>query len=526
MSLVAKPPCDEGAVLGAGACVGFAPTARRWTLAAAILGSAMAFVDGSVVNVALPAIQRDLDATAAEMQWVVEAYALFLSSLLLVGGALGDRLGRKAVFMAGVALFTAASLACALAPTPLLLIAARGMQGVGAALLVPGSLSLISAAYPRSERGGAIGTWSALSGAAAAAGPVLGGWLVEHASWTWAFLINLPLGVVLWLLCAWGVPESRNEQAPRRLDMRGATLVTVGLAGVVYAFIQAPTDGWLTGSVLASLGTGMLALGLFVAAEARAAAPMVPLRLFANSDFTGANLLTLLLYAALGGGLYYLPLNLIQVQGYGAAAAGAAMLPFIAIMFLLSRASGRVVDRLGAKLPLVVGPLIAAAGFALLMQPGMGGSYWWTFFPGIVVLGVGMAVTVAPLTTTVMNAVGADLAGVASGINNAVARAASLLAIAIFGIVMAQVFDSRLAALLQELSLPPSLVHGIEQQRARLAGIVLPPGIDAVQQQAVHQAIGGAFVAGFRRVMAVCAGLALLSALCAAWFIGRERRKQ
>jgi len=526
MSLVAKPPCDEGAVLGAGACTGFAPTARRWTLAAAILGSAMAFVDGSVVNVALPAIQRELDATAAEMQWVVEAYALFLSSLLLVGGALGDRLGRKAVFMAGVALFTAASLACALAPTPLLLIAARGMQGVGAALLVPGSLSLIGAAYPKSERGRAIGTWSALSGVAAAAGPVLGGWLVEHANWTWAFLINLPLGVALWLLCAWRVPETRNEQASGRLDIRGATLVTVGLAGVVYAFIQAPADGWLTGSVLASLVAGMLALGLFVATESRVAAPMVPLRLFANSDFTGANLLTLLLYAALGGGLYYLPLNLIQVQGYGAAAAGAAMLPFIAIMFVLSRASGRVVDRLGAKLPLVVGPLIAAAGFALLMKPGIGGSYWWTFFPGIATLGVGMAVTVAPLTTTVMNAVGADLAGVASGVNNAVARAASLLAIAIFGIAMAQVFDSRLAALLQELSLPPGVIDAIEQQRARLAGIALPPGIDTLQQQSVHRAIGGAFVAGFRQVMAVCAGLALLSALCAAWFIGRKRREQ
>jgi EmrB/QacA subfamily drug resistance transporter len=526
MSVVTSFPCDDGAVLGSGTSGGFAPAARRWTLAAAILGTAMAFVDGSVVNVALPAIQHDLDATAAQMQWVVEAYALFLASLLLVGGALGDRLGRRAVFMIGVALFTAASLACALSPAPALLIAARGVQGIGAALLVPGSLSLIGAAYPRSERGGAIGTWSALSGVAAALGPVIGGWLIEHANWTWAFLINLPIGVVLWIVCAWRVPESRDEAASGRVDLRGAALATAGLAGVVFAFIQAPTDGWLAGAVLGSGVAGSLALVGFVFNESRVAAPMVPLRLFANSDFAGANVLTLLLYAALGGGLYFLPLNLIQVQGYGATAAGAAMLPFVAIMFLLSLASGRLVARIGAKPLLVVGPLVAAAGFGLLMRPGLGGSYWVTFLPAIVTLGLGMAVTVAPLTTTVMNAVGSGLSGVASGVNNAGARSASLLAIAVFGVVMIHAFDSRLAALLSGLPLPAHVAEAVVAQRTRLAGIVLPPGLDHAQAESLRQAIGVAFVAGFRQVMALCAGLALLGALSAAWFIGRDRRAE
>ena len=525
MSVTARPPCDAGVVLHAGPCAGFAPAARRWTLAAAILGSGMAFIDGSVVNVALPAIQRELGATAAQMQWVVEAYALLLSSLLLVGGALGDRLGRKAVFMAGVAIFTSASAACALAASAPWLIAARAVQGLGAALLVPGSLTLIGAAYPQAERGAAIGTWSALGGVAAAAGPVLGGWLVERYHWTWAFLVNVPLGVALWLLCAWGVPESRNVQSAGPIDRRGAALVTLGLAGIVFAFIQAPARGWGAADVAASLVIGALGLVAFVATERHAAAPMVPLGLFANRDFSGANLLTLLLYAALGGGLYFLPLNLIQVQGYGAAAAGAAMLPFIALMFLLSRWSGRIVDRFGARLPLVVGPVIAAAGFALFMRPAVGGSYWLTFFPAIVTLGLGMALTAAPLTTTVMDAVGADLAGVASGVNNAVARAAGLLAIAALGIVMAQVFDARLVESLQAAALPPGVAEAVLQQRAQLAGIEMPSGMPAATAGALHQAIGTAFVAGFRTVMVLCAGLAVLSALSAAWLVERRRAR-
>ncbi len=485
----------------------------------------MAFIDGSVVNVALPAIQRELGATAAQMQWVVESYALLLSSLLLAGGALGDRLGRKAVFMTGVAVFTAASAACALAPSAPWLIAARAVQGLGAALLVPGSLALIGAAYPQAERGAAIGTWSALGGVAAAVGPVLGGWLVEHYHWTWAFLVNVPLGVALWLLCAWRVPESRNTAAGGPIDGRGAALATLGLAGVVFAFIQAPSRGWLAADVAASLVVGVVSLAAFVCVEGRAAAPMVPPGLFANRDFSGANLLTLLLYAALGGGLYFLPLNLIQVQGYGAAAAGAAMLPFIALMLLLSRWSGRIVDRFGARLPLVVGPVTAAAGFAWFMWPGVGGGYWLTFFPAIATLGLGMAVTVAPLTTTVMNAHGADLAGVASGVNNAVARAAGLLAIAAFGIVMARVFDAQLAQALRAAALPPALAEAVLRQREQLAGIATPAGLPAATAEALRQAIGTAFVAGFRAVMALCAALALLGALSAAWLIDRPRAR-
>jgi EmrB/QacA subfamily drug resistance transporter len=521
VSFTARPPCDAGVVLHAGRCAGFAPAAQRRTLAAAILGSGMAFIDSSVVNVALPAIQRDLGASAAQMQWVVEAYALLLSSLLLAGGALGDRLGRKAVFMAGVAIFTAASAACALATSAPWLIAARALQGLGAALLVPGSLALIGAAYPQSERGGAIGTWSALSSVASALGPVLGGWLVEHYHWTWAFLVNVPLGVALCLLCAWGVPESRNTASSGPIDGLGTVLVTLGLAGVVYAFIQAPARGWLAADVAASLAVGVLGLASFVSAERHAAAPLVPPGLFANRDFSGANLLTFLLYAALGGGLYFLPLNLIQVQGYGAAAAGAAMLPFVGLMLLLSRWSGRIVDRFGARLPLVGGPVIAAAGFALFMRPGVGGSYVLTFLPAIVTLGLGMAVTVAPLTTTVMNAVGTDRAGVASGVNNAVARAAGLLAIAVFGIVMARVFDAHFAQALQAASLPPELTEVVLRQRDQLAGIAIPRGLPAATAEALRLAIGTAFVAGFRAVMALCAALALLGALSAAWFIGR-----
>ena len=514
-------PCDRGAILSGAAAAPCTAAARRWTLVAAILGSSMAFVDGTVVNVALPAVQRDLHASASEAQWVVESYALFLAALLLVGGALGDRFGRRRIFTLGVAIFTAASAACALAGTVDALIAARAVQGIGAALLVPGSLALISAAFPEAERGRAIGTWSAFSGITAAIGPVVGGFLIDHYSWTAAFLVNLPLGAALLAMCAFKVPESRGAAAEGRLDIAGALLVTLGLVGVVFAFIEAPVRGWASGAVVTALVCGIGGLAAFVWTEAHTAAPMLSLALFRSRNFSGANLLTLLLYAALGGGLYFFPLDLIQVQGWSATAAGAALLPFVAIMFLLSRWAGQLIDTFGPKLPLVVGPLLAGVGFALFALPSLGASYWSGFLPAVCVLGLGMAITVAPLTTTVMNSVGADLAGVASGVNNAVSRAAGLLAVAVFGLVMARAFDAELGAQLARVNAPAPLVAALEAQRGRLAAMVLPAGLDAATAAAAKQAIGHAFVAGFRWVMGLCAGLSLLSAVSAWWLIDK-----
>jgi EmrB/QacA subfamily drug resistance transporter len=487
---------------------------------AAIIGSGMAFIDGTVVNVALPAIQRQMDATGADVQWVMESYALFLAALLLVGGALGDRFGRRRMFMLGIAVFTLASIGCALSPGVGLLIGARAVQGLGAALLVPGSLALISAAYPEGERGAAIGTWSAFSGITAALGPVLGGFLVEHYSWVWAFLVNVPVGVVLLVVCAWKVPESIGAASRDPVDVRGAAWGTMGLGGIVFALIEAPARGWTSVPILSAATIGCVALALFLHAEARERAPMVPLALFRERNFAAANLLTLLLYAALGGSLYFLPLNLIQVQGYGATAAGAAWLPLIAIMFLLSRWAGRLVDVFGPRPPLVVGPAIAAAGFALFALPAVGTSYWTGFFPAICVLGLGMTITVAPLTTTVMNAVGADRAGIASGINNAVSRTAGLLAIAVFGVVLAAAFDDRLAQGLAGLSLSHDVVDAVMAQHGKLAGIVLPEDLSAADATAVKHAIGTSFVAGFRQVMLISAGMALASAL-SAWVFMR-----
>jgi EmrB/QacA subfamily drug resistance transporter len=523
MSVTLKPPCDDAAIHHGAAATPCTAAAKRWVLVAAITGSSMAFIDGTVVNVALPALQRDLHATVYEAQWVVESYALLLAALLLVGGSLGDRFGRRRLFAIGVAIFGAASLACAASPNVHALIAARAVQGLGAALLVPGSLALISAAFPESERGRAIGTWSGFSGITAALGPVLGGYLIDRYSWTWAFLINVPIAAALLWLVSTRVPESRNPSAAAELDLAGAGLVTLGLGGVVFAFIEAPLRHWDSPAVLAALAIGIAATATFVAVESRRRAPMLPLALFRQRDFAGTNLLTLLLYAALGGGLFFLPLNLIQVQGYSATGAGAALLPFILIMFALSRWAGRLVDRTGPRPPLIVGPLIAALGFGALAAPGVGGAYWSTFFPAIVVLGLGMTVTVAPLTTTVMNAVGPDAAGVASGVNNAVARMAGLLAIAVFGTLMAWAFDGHLRAALQSAAVPADVAASLLDQRGQLAAAQLPPQLDAGVAAAARAALGDAFVAGFRWIMAVSAALAVAGSALAAAFIRRGR---
>jgi EmrB/QacA subfamily drug resistance transporter len=522
MSTFLKQPCDEAAVLGSPESICPDTGVKTWVLVATILGSSMAFIDGTAVNVALPVLQSQLNATAAGAQWVIEAYSLFLGALLLVGGALGDRLGRRLIYAIGVSLFTLSSVACGLAPSLTILILARAVQGIGAALLVPGSLAIISAAFPREERGRAIGTWSGFGAITTGAGPVLGGWLVDNVSWRAVFFLNVPVAAAVLLLTLTRIPESRDENATGSLDWLGAILVTLGLGGIVYGLIEA-SESASAGLVWGGIVLGIAALAAFVVVEMRVESPMMPLQLFRSATFLGANLLTLFLYGALSGVLFFVPFNLIRVQGYSATESGAAFLPFIVLMFVLSRWSGGLVDRYGPKLPLIVGPLVAAAGMALLAVPGVGGSYWTTFFPAIVVLSLGMSIAVAPLTTTVMNAVEQHHVGIASGINNAASRVAGLLTIAAFSIVAVQAFsrdfDNRLAA----IPLSARARQALRAQGDRLVAVRIPSGLKNEVQVSLHQAVGASFVSSFRIVMVIGAILALLSALSAAVLIERRR---
>jgi MFS family permease len=480
---ISRPPCDPGVVRASKppATGQLSPARRRLALAATICGSGMAFLDGSVVNVALPAMQRGLQAGAAEAQWLVNAYLLMLGALVLTGGALGDRYGRRRVFVAGVLLFALASLLCALAPDARLLIAARALQGVGAALLTPASLAVIGAVFAPEDRGRAVGLWAGFGALAAAAGPVLGGWLVDQVSWRAIFLINLPLAAATVALAYAAVPETRDPDA-RRLDWPGAVLAAA-----------------------AGLAAGVVLLGLFFLVEARAREPMMPLGLYRSANFSGANGLTLLLYFALGGALFFLPFLLISVHGYSAVAAGAALLPFSVVLGLLSGLAGRVSDRIGPRLPLTIGPLLAAAGFGLLALGAGERSWWLNVLPGMTVLGLGMTIAIAPLTSTVLNAVPTDHAGVASGINNAVARVAGLLAIALMGVVFAQVF-----------------VSVLDDRTATDARAALSQAMAGANDPRLH----AAFLAAYRTAMGLAAACAAASGLVAFLAIGRARSPQ
>jgi EmrB/QacA subfamily drug resistance transporter len=480
-------------------------------LAVTILGSSMAFIDGTVVNVALPALQNAFHASIADVQWVVESYALMLAALLLVGGSLGDIFGRRKVHVFGVAVFATASALCGLARNIDMLIWSRSIQGIGAALLVPGSLALITASFPEETRGRAIGTWSGFSAMAAAIGPVIGGWLIEHSTWRWVFFLNLPLALAIILLSA-RVPESRNENASHHLDWPGSLLVTLGLGGVTYALIEWPARALPGGRLVAVAAVlGVVALAGFVAVEHWSRVPMVSLQLFRSRNFSGANLLTLFLYASLGGLMFFFPMDLIQVQHYTATQAGAAFLPFVAIMFGLSRWAGGLVARYGSRIPLTAGPLVAAGGMALFAIAPQDGSYWATFFPAVLVMGLGMTISVAPLTTTVMNAVPESESGLASGINNAVSRLAALLAVAVFGAVLVTVFNHSLDQSLDRLALNPGVRAQVDAARPQLAAAHNP-------NPTVQRAITESFVSGYRFVIWIGTGLAALSAI-AAWLL-------
>lgn len=509
-----RQPCDQAVIEARARGTPCAEKLRPWVLTATILGSSMAFIDGTAVNVALPALQSSLHATVVDVQWVIEAYGLFLSALILVGGALGDSFGRRAMFLFGVVGFAVASAGCGFSSSIRELVLWRSVQGVAAAFLVPGSLAIISSSFDEQSRGKAIGTWAGFTTITTALGPILGGWLIEHASWHWVFFINVPLAAIVLVISVLYMPESRSSAA-QTVDWLGAALVTAGLAALVYGFLESAILGWRNPRVIGTLVFGFVALALFILVEKTERTPMVPLKLFQSASFSGANQLTLYLYAALGVFFFLFPLNLIQIQKYSATETGAAALPMILLMFFLSRWSGGLITRYGPRLPLLVGPLIAAVGFLLFAVPDLRAHYWTAFFPAFTVLGLGMAISIAPLTTVVMNSVEQERVGIASGINNAVARVAGVLAIAVLGIVMVAAFGHSLRNSLSSLNLKADVVQKLESNVARLGDLRAPPGVDPQTGARIQATVVQAFVFGFRVIMLLCTLLALASAAVA-----------
>lgn len=492
----------------------------RWVLLATITASSMAFIDSTALNVALDSLQRDLKATGAELIWISNAYTLLLAALILLGGSLGDRFGRNRIFRHGILLFSAASFMCGVAPTVGVLIAARAVQGIGGALMVPGSLAIIAASFPAAERGRAIGTWSAFGTITTIFGPALGGVLAGAGLWRGVFFLNLPLALIS-LYALTRVPETKNEQAPRQLDYLGTVLITLGLAGLSYgavAFGQVNEAGSTEVLPLIAIVVGVLALIGFMVVESRSDHPLVPLGLFRQRTFSGTNLLTLFLYGALAGVTFFVPLNLIQVQKYPASLAGLTFLPLSLAIAVLSPIMGGMVTRFGPRRLLTLGPLLVGVSFALMALPGVTNGpsdYWTTFFPAVIMLGIGLGVTIAPLTTAVMGSVPSHESGVASGVNNAVTRTAQSLAVAILGAVALFSFTGALTGRTAQLGLPPAAQQELRQNAGKLGSVPVPAGIEATQATGITEAVRLAFVDMFRLVAGIGVVLCVLSAVAA-----------
>lgn len=508
-------PCDAGVISctrGAAPCH---PSSRPWVIATTSLGSGMAFLDSAVMNVALPAVQMDLDVSARDVQWVFGAFAVVLAAFLLLGGTLGDHYGRRRIFVLGATIFAAASVWCALAPGTGQLIAARAVQGAGGALLVPASLAIVGASFEGRQRAKAIGLWGALSSLAMAVGPVLGGWLVEDVSWRVAFLITPAMAFVAIPIALRHVPESRDPEA-HKLDLIGAAIATIALAGLVYGLIESSASGFASPVVLAGLLLGVFALLTFVFVERHERDPMLPPSLFRSRNFDGANLVTLLFYMSLTGSLYYVPFLMMQVHGFSAFVTGSVFLPFVAMALLLGRLSGYILTHFGVKMPLVAASLVAALGYAQFAMPGVEhGSYWSFFFPAMVVQGFAMALVITPLTTVALGSVDSEHSGLASGVNNVAARLAAPLAVAMLSVFLYGVFSTSLDARLDSMNLPREVRSEMEAAKAHLGAAEAPEGVNTRTATHIERAIDESFVAGFRAVMLVCVGLALASALAA-----------
>jgi EmrB/QacA subfamily drug resistance transporter len=494
------------------------PNVAFWVLAATILGSSMSFIDSTVVYVVLPTLQRELNASVTQAQWIVEAYVLLQAALILVGGSLGDRFGRRRIFAIGTAMFALASALCGLALNANQLIAARLLQALGGALLAPSSLAVITAYFDEKHRGKAIGAWSGASAIMAAAGPVLGGVISTFFSWRWVFFINVPLAALTLFILYWRVPESRDTQIKGTVDWLGAALAAAGLGGVTYGLIESSNFGWGDWRVQASIAGGLLSLAAFVYSQHRSKYPMVPLTLFRSRSFSAANLLTLLLFGGLSAMIFFLPFNLIQVQGYTPLQAGAMILPLSLVIAAGSGWAGGLWYRYGPRRPLTIGPLIVGAAFLLFARIGIGEPYVFSFLPAVVVLGVGMTVITAPLTTTVMSSAPARLSGTASGINNTLLSTANVLAVALLGVVALHSFSAALNSKLAPLQLPAAARQELAANQSRMADLEPPAGLDAGSRAAVENAVDESFIAAFRNVMVLCAGLAAVSA-AVAWFL-------
>jgi EmrB/QacA subfamily drug resistance transporter len=487
-------------------------------MASTILASAMAFIDATALNVVLPALQKSLHATGTDLFWLLNAYLLILASLILIGGSLGDKLGRKKIYMIGIFIFIAGSAACGFAPTVTILIICRVLQGLGGSLMIPGSLSLISSSIDEQEKGKAIGTWSAVTTIVTLGGPIIGGALADAGLWRYIFFINVPIGLVALFILWKKVAESKEADADPALDIPAVITTALGLALLTFGFLRIPALGFGNIQVYGALIAGVVLLIVFVIRERKTAHPMMPLKLFANRTFSGANLLTFFLYAGLGVGMLFLSLDLVQAQGYSQLQSGLTFLPFTLLMISFARLAGGWADKSGPRLLLIIGPATAGLGLLILSFIGQTkgpSEYWTSFFPGILVFGLGMSLTVAPLTTTVMRSVEDEFSGVASGINNAMTRISNVFANAIFGALAVLFFAGSLTSKLSALPLDKKTKQAAIAQAVNLGNAVIPTGVSGQDKPAVEAAYRAGFVDTYGRIMRLASALAFLGALMA-----------
>ncbi len=510
------------------ASISFKSAAGKWVMASTILASAMAFIDGTALNVVLPSLQRSLNASGTDLFWILNAYLLMLASLIILGGSLGDKLGRKKIFMVGIIIFMCGSAACGFSPDVHFLIACRGIQGLGGALMIPGSLSIISSSFTSKERGKAIGTWSSITTMVTIGGPILGGALADAGLWRLIFFINIPIGIVSVLILWFKVAESRDEEIDHKLDYPGAFTSLTGLALLTFGFLRMPETGFNNPQSYLSLICGSIALVAFIFIERYSKHPMMPLKLFSNKTFSGTNLLTFFLYAALTAGMLFLSLDLIQAQGYKQFEAGLTLLPFTLLMIFLARFAGSLADKHGPRLFLIAGPAVAGLGLLLLsfiQQTNGPSSYFTSFFPGIFVFGLGMSFTVAPLTATVMGALPPHYSGTASGINNAITRIAGVFANAILGALAILFFSGFLSERINNLHINDDEKRSVMQQVNNLGNAKPSSQINDVDKAIIATTYREGFINAYSKIMKICAVLAFTSAFMSFLFIKNENLK-